>query len=77
MRRIMKITHKYKWMDLSADGLLKDPENVGPYYSQTNVNAYGSFDTEEEAYAAFIEFKKLYGYSCPSELILVKFCTVE
>jgi hypothetical protein len=68
-----KLEHKYVWKELTQDGLLKSPEDCGAYYEKENVNGWGSgFDTEEEAYEAFIAFNTKHEYSRPSSLVLIK-----
>jgi len=63
---------KYIWMEVSTDGLLKLPKDVGPYYSTDNVNpAYGGYESESDAISALEEFHRVHKYEC-AELILVK-----
>lgn len=42
---------RYFWKDLSSDGLLKEPDPIGPYYDQISLNGVlgDGFETEEEA----------------------------
>jgi len=55
----MKIVYKYKWKELTQDGLLKDPEDQGAYYESENVNGWNNgYASEKEAEEAFIEFTK-------------------
>ena len=68
-----KLEHKYVWKELTQYGLLKDPEDCGAYYDRENVNGYnGGYNSEQEAYEAFIAFKTKHEYSYPSSLVLVK-----
>lgn len=52
----MEIT--YQWRELSSDGLLLIPRDVGPYYDTDNLNEVegGSFTTKELALKAFDDF---------------------
>jgi len=53
----MKIVYNYRWKELTQDGLLKDPEDCGPYYDPDNVNGWsGGYTSEKEAEEAFIKF---------------------
>jgi hypothetical protein len=45
----MEHTTTFKWKTLSSDGLLKEPKNIGPYYSETSINQYDGFNTRDEA----------------------------
>jgi len=63
---------RYEWKELTEDGLLKEPKDVGPYYSRETLNGYGGFETEDSAVEEYERFKKAHGWSCSSELILVK-----
>ncbi len=57
----MKTEVKYKWMDISSDGLLKEPEDVGAYYESASVNGFdGCFDTKEEAVQRIKELRERY-----------------
>ena len=67
----MDAVKKYKWMELLEGGLLKEPEDQGPYYSTESLNEWDGFDTEEKAVDAWITFKELHGSSVPRELILI------
>ena len=48
------------WKELSIDGLLKEPEDFGPYYDKESVNSNGGFDSEEEAIARLEQMNKAY-----------------
>lgn len=43
----MKI--RFEWRELSEDGCLKTPSNVGPFYDSFNVNCPGGFETKDAA----------------------------
>jgi hypothetical protein len=68
---IMEIEKKYKWMEISQDGLMKEPEDLGPYYSTTSFNGYNGFDTEEDALEQWKKLKKQEEFGVPHELVLV------
>jgi len=58
----MKLT--YYWKELSTDGLLKEPKEVGnPHEHSVDVNNYGGFDTPEEALLRVALGAKAVGYS--------------
>lgn len=60
---------KYYWKELSDDGLLKEPPELGPYYDEVSLNHYGGgYDSEEEAYSDLLSKPKFEGYC----LVLVK-----
>ena len=65
-----EITKRYKWMEILEGGLLKEPEDQGPYYSTESLNGWDGFENEEDAMAAWIKFKENYIY-VPNELVLV------
>ena len=69
----MKVTKKYKWMELSEGGLLREPKEQGPYYSKESLNEWDGFETEEDAIAKWEEFKECYKFGVPHELILISF----
>lgn len=72
-----KIGYKYVWKELSSDGLLKDPEECGPYYDRDNINGYDyGFDSEQEAEQSYLEFKTKHEYGVSSSLVLVKLTRV-
>jgi hypothetical protein len=64
---------RYFWKELSEDGLLKVPEDVGYRYDKVPVNGYDcGFKTEQEAVDRFTELNKQHGWGCPRELVLIK-----
>ena len=66
---------KYKWLTLSSDGLLREPDDVGVYYESSPVNGYeGCFDSKEEAIQRIIVLRGRYEYGCSdlNGLILVE-----
>jgi len=68
------IVKKYAWKKLSCDGLLKDVEDEGPYYSRESLNPYGgSFDSEKEAIDALELWVESYKFSIGGNLTLVTF----
>ena len=69
------MNHKisYKWKELTSDGLLREPEQVGPHYDRESVNGYsGSFDTKEEALEHWKYLKKSDSWGVPSSLVLIE-----
>jgi len=63
---------RYEWKRITEDGLLKEPSEAGPRYDRSNVNAYGGFETEEDAVKAYEEFAATNQYGVDYELVLVK-----
>lgn len=64
---------RYEWRELTDDGLMKKPENAGPYYDKESVNKYGGYASEEEAVAAYEAFRAAHKWGVASELVLVCF----
>lgn len=62
---------RYEWKVLTSDGLLKEPEDLGPHYSTESVNFYGGFESEDEAEKYLAKKVKRHKYDVPSELILI------
>lgn len=49
---------KFKWKEISYDGLIRDPSKYGPEWDQETVNGwFGGYDTEDAAIQAMVEFK--------------------
>lgn len=67
------IRAKYYWKELTSDGLLKEPKDLGPYYDTTTVNFYGhGFDSEEEAVFRLRMLKVAHEYELIGDYVLVK-----
>ena len=59
----------YEWREITCDGLLVKPKDVGPYYDTRNLNGYaGFFETEGEALDYFENFEDKYR----NDYVLVK-----
>jgi hypothetical protein len=69
------IEKTYKWMVLSSDGLLKEPETRGPYYSEDSLNNYSGFESEKEANDRLIEWDKDNRFS--ESYVLITECRVK
>jgi hypothetical protein len=65
-----KIEFKYKFYERSADGLLKEPKELGPYYD-TNHILQKYFDSETEAKQAILNLKEDEVFAA-ADLILVQ-----
>jgi len=63
---------KYKWKEITKDGLLKEPEEVGPYHDQESLNGWSGFSNEEEAVKELQRMKDLHKYSFNEDYVLVK-----
>lgn len=61
----------YEWRELTPDGLLKTPEDVGPYYSTSSFNPWGGHDTKEQAVERLDELKRLSSWDVTGEYVLV------
>lgn len=65
-----KLGHKFVWMELDACGSLQLPQSCGR--GGYNVNGWwGGYNSEQEAYEAFVAFKSDH-WDCPTSLILLK-----
>ena len=74
----LKIIHEYTWRELSEDGLLKSPRDLGPYYDSENINGYyGTFDSKEKAEIAYLEFYKKHPYNCSNTMVLITLSKIE
>lgn len=62
---------KLVWKVLSDDGLLKEPKPCGAYYSESDINPYGGFDSEEEAVDKLAAMKEIYSWDMDSEYVLI------
>lgn len=64
-------TKKYYWKELTDDGLVKEPKELGPHYGKESLNDHGGFDTEEQALAHLEEMARAYRFYMPSGLVLI------
>lgn len=63
---------RYLWKELTDDGLMKEPEPLGPYYSQDSWNGFGyGYESIEEAEAKYEYMEKTYTYQVPYNMVLV------
>lgn len=60
----------YEWKVLTSDGLLKEPDEIGPHYAAESLNGHG-FESEEEAVSVLEKKTKRHGHDIPSELVLI------
>ena len=65
------IKKTYHWKEVTGDGLLKEPEEFGPYYDTESLNGWGGHDTEEEAFKKLEYIGGAYRFGVPSSLTLV------
>lgn len=63
---------RYEWRELTPEGLLIKPKDVGPHYSSENINGYDGFTNKEEAVEAYKSFRQKYNWDTPRELVLVE-----
>jgi hypothetical protein len=62
---------KYKWVELSDQGLMVKPKELGPYYDKEDFNGhYGHFDSEAGAIEHAEKVRRNHPYS-ENELVLV------
>ena len=67
---------KLFWKELTSDGLLKEPDGVGPYYNTERVNGFYGFDSEYDALAKLEQLHREYEYSISgNEYVLVTICS--
>lgn len=62
---------KLYWKELTDDGLLKDPAELGPYYSKESISSWDGFDSEDEAVKKLAEMKEAYKFDVRGNYILV------
>ena len=65
---------RFYWYELPEDsnGLLLDPDRNDFTYGGHTFNPFGGHSTREEAIERFIHNRDCYGYSMPSELVLLE-----
>ncbi len=72
----MTIRVKYEWRELTEDGLLKLPEEVGTFYESEELNCSEcgdwAFNSEEEAVARFTHLQNKYRGSLREKYTLIK-----
>jgi len=67
---------RYEWRELTPDGLLKEPSEVGPHYDRESVNGYaGNYTSRESAETAPNQFAIRHDWH--GELVLVEFHVVS
>jgi hypothetical protein len=66
----MKIV--YYWKELTEDGLLKEPADIGPYYNEDSFNGWYGFVTKEEALKRLDEIFKEHSDCVCGKYVLVK-----
>jgi hypothetical protein len=66
---------RYEWREITDDGLLKQPDVIGPYYDETELNYDGGYESEEYAIEDLKRYQKTSGWTV--ELVLVKTYRVE
>jgi len=67
------MNRKYKWKQLTDDGLIKEPDEVGgSFCSMESLNNWEGFDSEQDAVNNLSWLKARHLHSCfPSTLILI------
>lgn len=72
------IKKTYHWKEITSDGLVKEPEEFGPYYSTESLNGWGGHDSEEKAYKKLEYMYKVYSFGFPASLTLItKYQVIE
>lgn len=66
----------YFWKEVSSDGLLQEPEELGPHYAREPLNGRCGYDSEEEAIARLVELNRLYEGEVPWGLTLLTIYSV-
>ena len=67
------IKKRYQWKMLTDDGLLKEPEPLGPHYSPDEFNSYHTdgFKSKKDARIRLVELDSLHEFQVPSNLVLI------
>lgn len=71
------IKKKYYWKEVTDDGLLKEPKELGPHYCTESLNGWGGFDAEEEAVERLFYISETYEFDVPANLTLITMYSVE
>jgi hypothetical protein len=64
------VEKRYFWKELTAGGMLKDPADIGPFYTSESVNDPNGYGSESEAIIRLTNLKKKWGGICPTKLTL-------
>lgn len=62
---------RYYWKELTEDGLLKEPNGLGPYYSTVSLNDFDGFESEEEAVEHYESIISSFKFRVPYKLVLI------
>jgi len=64
------IKKTYRWKELTEDGLLKEPKELG--YESASVNKWGDgFESEEKAQAHLLKLDEAYPYELYYDKVLI------
>lgn len=63
---------KLLWKQLTDEGLLKEPEDCGPWDSRDSINGWNGFGTKEEAIAHLEEMKRVHKWGVHGDYVLVE-----
>jgi len=59
------------WKELTDDGLMKEPQDVGPAYSPDSFNGWAGYESEEGAVRHLECLKKKHNYAVNGNYVLV------
>ena len=59
------------WKELTDDGLMKEPKDVGPHYSPDSFNCWSGHDSEELAIEHLEELKKAHKFVVSGNYVLI------
>jgi hypothetical protein len=71
VKQTVQMERRYEWRELTDDGLLKKPQDTGPYYDTDNVNHYGGYQTEEQAIAGLKAYADRTRWGSTDDMVLV------
>lgn len=71
-----KLQKRYYWKELSSDGVLKEPEEIGPYYGRVSLNGWSWFETEMEAEEYLLSLD-VSVYTIPDVVLVCEVSVVE
>jgi len=67
------LTKTYYWKELSSDGLLKEPKEVGAYYESESINNYYGFASEEDAIIHLTKMCNKHEFCIPDVMLITEY----
>lgn len=62
---------RFYWKELTDDGLIKEPKDVGPHYNSDSFNMWSGHESEEAAVEHLEGLKKSHKYDVNGNYVLV------